>query len=76
MQSPIRMRNPAANQKKKKKMKRLLYLLLIPVLMFVPAHAQENIEDGDVYVSDDADTICVDSLPEDWPSLPWPQSVQ
>ena len=49
----------------KKKMKRLLYLLLIPVLMFVPAHAQENIEDGDVYVSDDADTICVDSLPDE-----------
>ena len=60
----------------KKKMKRLLYLLLIPVLMFVPAHAQENIEDGDVYVSDDADTICVDSLPDEWQSLPWPQSVQ
>ena len=60
----------------KKQMKRLLYLLLIPVLMFVPAHAQENIEDGDVYVSDDADTICVDSLPDEWQSLPWPQSVQ
>lgn len=68
----------------KKKMKRLLYLLLIPVLFLTPAHAQEIVDDDDEYASgaadtirtDTADTIRTDTASAVIPSLPWPQSVQ
>lgn len=60
----------------KKKMKRLLYLLLIPVLFLTPAHAQEIVDDDDEYASGAADTISTDTASAVIPSLPWPQSVQ
>lgn len=60
----------------KKKMKRLLYLLLIPVLFLTPAHAQEIVDDDDEYASGAADTIRTDTASAVIPSLPWPQSVQ
>lgn len=60
----------------KKKMKRLLYLLLIPVLFLTPAHAQEIVDDDDEYASGAADTIRTDTVSAVIPSLPWPQSVQ
>lgn len=60
----------------KKKMKRLLYLLLIPVLFLTPAHAQEIVDDDDEYASGAADTIRTDTASAVIPLLPWPQSVQ
>lgn len=64
-------------------MKRLLYLLLIPVLLFTPVHAQEIIEDDDEYAAGASDTLHLDTLNAvsdtasvSVPSLPWPQSVQ
>ena len=57
-------------------MKRLLYLLLIPVLFLTPAHAQEIVDDDDEYASGAADTIRTDTASVVIPSLPWPQSVQ
>ena len=57
-------------------MKRLLYLLLIPVLFLTPAHAQEIVDDDDEYASGAADTIRTDTASAVISSLPWPQSVQ